>query len=263
MSGIYDVTANMFGLYPNMYNNQIAMNEISGLDMYSPMGMYGSIFPMAGMGMSFPFMGGGNDYFSYYDKYQDFMVDNYTRQQERMRNANLRLNAPQEGVEKAATILREKIMQNEQQQILPALKAYYASVGNLYKGASESDIKNRAAALYAQRYNSSIIDDIRKYDNSSFTQGMLQSLTLGLANKVTGEENISAITGQPVARYERMKKVAGNAAGGAVVGVGGAIALNQLWKFKGPVAKALTRVPVLAAIGCAIAGVAAFMGFKN
>ena len=52
----------MYGLYPNIYNNQIALNDLTGFDMYYPTGMgidpmmtmNGSIF---GSGMMMPSMG--------------------------------------------------------------------------------------------------------------------------------------------------------------------------------------------------------------
>lgn len=39
------------------------------------------------------------------------MINNQVRQQQKMRNADLRLNSPQEGIAKQATLLHEKIMQ--------------------------------------------------------------------------------------------------------------------------------------------------------
>ena len=150
MSGFNMAATGMYGLYPNLYNNQVALNDLTGLDVYPPYGMgidpmlsmNGSIFgayPGFGMGMGMPFMptftGGGynyEDYYKNYQKYQDFMIDNGINYQEKMRNADLRLNAPQEGILKQATILHEKIMQNEQEQILQAYNAFKNSVRAMY-----------------------------------------------------------------------------------------------------------------------------------
>ena len=261
MSG-YNMAAGMYGMFPNIYNNQVALNDLSGLDFYSPignmmMGMNGSIFP--GMGYMMPFGGNYQNYYKNYDQYNQFMIDSQVRQRQRMRDADLRLNSPQEGLEKHATVLREKIAQDEQQQILPAFKSYLKSVKELYgEGATYEEIKNRAMKTYHDLYHTSITDDIRKHGKDSYTQGLFQTLTFGLADNRTAEENISELTGEPVSRWEQAKKIAGNATGGALIGVGGAITANCIWKNKGPIAKAIFRVPVLAAIGGIAASIMAF-----
>ena len=232
----------MYGIAPNYYTNQIAMNDLSGLDLYAPTGMAmdpmltmnGSIFgsPMMGMGgfgyggmgmgMPYPMMGGsGNyeDYYRNYERYQDFMINNQVRQQQRMRNADLQLNSPQEGIQKQAAILHEKIMRNEQEQILQAYASFKESVRSLYGDqASDEQIANRASTLYAQITGKSIPDDIREHGRDSLTQGFMQTVTFGLADGKSAEENISALTGQPVGRKDKTKKVIGNVAGGALVG---------------------------------------------
>lgn len=275
MAGIN--AANMYGLFTNIYNNQVAFNDITGLDMwysngmmYDPMmSMNGSVFGggminpmMVGYPAMMPgFTGSGNyqNYYENYEKYQDFMLDNQVRRQQKMRNADLRLNSPQEGIAKKAACLHEKIMRNEQQQIQQAYQAFKESVRSMYgNGASDEEIANRAATLYKQITGVSVTDDIRQYGRGSFTQGFMQAITLGLADRKTAEENVSEITGQPIGRQERLMKIAGNAAGGAVMGTGSALALTGLWTAKGPVAKFLCKIPVLAAIGGLVAGVIAF-----
>ena len=234
----------MYGIAPNYYTNQIAMNDLTNLDLYAPTGMTldpmltmnGSIFgsPMMGMnglgyggfgtGMPYPMMGGSNatsyeDYYRNYEKYQDFMIDNQVHQQQKWRNANLQLNSPQEGIEKQANILHEKILQDEQEQILEAYNAFKGSVRQMYgNNATEEQIANRASTLYAQVTGKSITDDIREHGRDSFTQGLIQTITFGFGDKNTAEENISSLTGQPVGRKEKTKKIAGNVAGGAIVG---------------------------------------------
>lgn len=271
--GPWNIAANMYGMYPNAYNNQVALNDLSDLDLYSPMGamgMNGSIFPgMGGLGMGsigtgYPmtpmYGGGGNyeDYYKNYEKYQDFMIDSQVRRQQKMRNADSRANSPMKGVEIAADILREKVMQNEQQQIIPAFNAFVESVAAMNGNKSQKETINDALTLYKQKYNVTLTQDIRQYGNSSFLQGLYQSVTFGWADNKTKEENISELTGQPVSRYEKAKKVAGNATGGAIIGIGSAIGINCLWKVKKPFLKALFRVPVLAAIGGIAAAVMSF-----
>ena len=277
----FNMAANMYGLYPNLYNNQIALNDLTGLDMYAPMGslnnpmmvmynpmmsMNGSIFgggmmggyPIAG---GYPMMGGSNgnyeDYYRNYEKYQDFMIDNQVHQQQKWRNADLRLNASTEGIQKQAAILHEKILQNEQQQIQEAYASFKESVRAMYGDATDEQISNRASTLYQQITGTSVVDDIRKNGRGSFTQGFLQTVTLGLADKKTAEENISELTGQPVGRSERAKKIAGNVAGGAMFG--GAAAISANWIFKSFV-KSLKNKPLVAAIIGAGVGLATAIG---
>lgn len=234
MSG-FNMAANMYGTVPNLYNNQIALNDLSGLDMYMPTGMAmdpmlsmnGSIFggyPMYGGYPGgypmMPFMSSGNyeEYYKNYEKYQDFMINQQVRQQQKMRNADLQLNSPQEGIVKQAKITHEKILLNEQQQILDAYKSFKESVRSMYPEATEEQVANRASTLYQQATGVSITDDIRKNSRGSFSQGFLQTITFGLVDSKTAEENISALTGQPVGRQEKIKKFTGNLLGGAAVG---------------------------------------------
>lgn len=262
MSGYNIAAAGMYGMFPNLYNNQIALNDLTGMDLYSPMGMMmdpmlsmnGSIFG-GGMYPVMPMYSGGaynyEDYYKNYQKYQDFMTDARVRQQQNWREADLKLNSPMEGVAKKATYLHDKIMRNEQQQIQLAYNDFKESVRSLYPEANDEAIANRASTLYAQQYGSSITDDIRKYGRGSFTQGFLQTVTLGLADKKTAEENISELTGQPVGRTETNLKIAGNVAGGVVVGGATAISAKYLLKafFKGMKNKPLVAGLIGGAIG--------------
>lgn len=247
--------ANMYGMYPNAYNNIVALNDLTNMDMYPPspmmydpmMTMNGSIFgDMSGMGypmggglgmtnpMMMPTFGGGFNYENMYqnmERNQDFMIDYQVRQQEKMRNADLRLNSPEEGIAKKAQYLHDKIERNEQDQIQGAYNDFIASVRSMYPQGSEEEIANRASSLYSRlNGGTSIIEDVRKNGRGSFEQGFIQTITLGLADKKTAEENVSDLTGQPVGKTEQMKKLAGNAAGGAIFGGAALCLLGPLFK---------------------------------
>lgn len=274
----FNMAANMYGLYPNLYNNQVALNDLTDLDLYAPMGslanpmmspinpmmtMNGSIFgggmmggyPMTGM---YPSMGGNyEDYYKNYERYQDFMIDNQVRQQQKMRNADLRLNSPQEGIQKQAMLLHEKIVRNEQQQIQEAYASFKESVKSMYGSASDEEISNRASSLYKQITGVSVVDDIRQYGRGSFTQGLLQTLTLGFADKKTAEENVSELTGQPVGRKENAKKFAGNITGGALFG--GAAAISANFILKG-LCKGMKNKPFVAALIGGVVGLVTALG---
>ena len=165
MTGFNMAATGMYGLYPNIYNNQIALNDLTGLDMYAPTGMYmdpmmtmnGSIFGCGMMPGVSPVMpmpgvtgsGSYEDYYKQYEKYQDFMIDSQVRQQQKLRNADLKLNAPQEGIQGRAALLHDKILRNEQQQIKQAYQDYLESVKNYYgDNVSQSELISRANKLY-------------------------------------------------------------------------------------------------------------------
>lgn len=257
------------GLY-NSYATSVMLNDLTGMSEYpqmlgwqagmgiNPMSMNGSVFnsglnnsPLSGnavtgdiatsgmgtmpmgMGAMMPFTGMGasqESYFDYMDKNQDFMINYQLKNRQKMRNAEMNLNSPEEAVKIAAEHLNEKIKANEQQQIKEALAHYYSAVSSLYGGGEPEQIQSRAATLYSNIYGSTITDDIRKHGNSSFYQGFLQTLTLGIADKKTAEQNISEITGQPVGRSENAKKISGNILGGTVLGAGVAISANTIMK---------------------------------
>ena len=272
---VANIAANMYGLYPNIYNNQIAMNDLSGLDMYYPTGMcmdpmlsmngsiFGGMTPGLGMMPGMPMMpmtpntggtGSYEDYYRQYERYQDFMIDSSVRQQQKMRNADMRLNAPQEGIQGKLSVLQDKILRNEQQQIKQAFDSYVESIKNLYGDVSDADAKSRAITLYKQATGKSLLEDIREHGRDSFTQGVIQTATFGIFNKKTAEETVSELTGQPVGTEEDAKKIAGNVAGGALVG-GAAFGLSSL-ALKGLKIAAKSKTFWGMAIG-AIAGTAA------
>lgn len=267
----------MYGIAPNYYTNQIAMNDLSGLDLYAPTGMTmdpmltmnGSIFgsPMMGMGgLGYGGMGygmgygmypmaGGNyeDYYRNYEKYQDFMINNQVRQQQKMRNADLLLNSPQEGIQKQAAILHEKILRNEQGQILKAYASFKESVRNMYGDqATDEQIGNRASTIYKQLTGKSITDDIRENGRDSLTQGFLQTVTLGLADGKSAEENVAALTGQPVGRKDKTKKIIGNITGGALIGGATFLTSNLIFKALKVSAKSKTFWGIVAGAAAGI-----------
>lgn len=252
----------------NGYSNQLAMNDLfeDSMDCFSNpmmtnpmMSMGGSIFG----GMPFmPGFTGGNtqNWMQQMDAWQDYSIDRQINYQQKSRNADLRINAPMEGIQDAGAILNEKIYKDEQEQILPALAEYIAQVKAAYPNGTDEDILKRAKSLYKQQFQTELVDDIRKNGKDAFTQGFIQSVTFGLADNKTAEENIAQITGQQVGRADQTKKVLGRAAGGAVVGGVGAYLLSfaKCFKFLGK-SKAL----LVALAGAAIAGASALTSGVN
>lgn len=252
-----------FGMMPfyNNYANSVALDSLLGYNGMGMPGMFsmdGSLFPGNFGGGMFPYAGGMNyeQFYKNMEQNQNFMYDSQLRRSQRARQVDFLANSPMEGIQRNAQILHEKIVQNEQQQIIPALNKYLesvkaASVGD--KNVSVEQLIARADTLYKQMYNTSMTDDIRKYGNSSFLQGLYQTLSFGFADKITAEENISRINGQPVSRWESAKKVAGNTVGGATIGAASLFGLASI----PAIAKVLSTKPgFFGAIGAVVGGLA-------
>lgn len=229
----------------NSYSSQVMLNDMTGMNSYPQlgfgMGMDDSIFGGGAMGMMpfGPSFGGGNynQYYENMDKYQEYMVNSQVRQQQRARTADIALNGSQEGIRQKAILLNEKIVQSEQQQVIPAFNSYVESIRSFYgnKG-SEEDFKNKALAMYQQQYGETIQESLRKNGRDSFTQGLMETGLLFIPDRTSAEENIAKITNQPVGRGEKMKKSAGNAAGGTIL----ALLANFAWSMRSKAASGAT-----------------------
>ena len=255
------------GATPTFQYMQSVPYDIDDLDInYGsyPMGMNGSIFNgngfagggfTGGMPIS-PIMGGNQSYFDNMKDYQKFWTDYNINQQKMNRNADLRVNASVEGIKEAATNLKDKILQNEQDQILKAWNAYVQSVKLAYGDASPHEIKSRALSLYEQMNgNKSLIQDLRENSHGSFTQGVLQSMTFGSYFKNSAEDNISKITGQPVGTGEKLEQNVGRIVGAGAVGGGTYWLANHIGKLKG-------KAGIIGLAAGAIAGTISFLTGK-
>ncbi len=219
------------GMFPMMYNSYTNYAGLSGLyDMDSS--IFNPIMPFM------PVFQGGMNYDYYFNNmknYLNFTSDYNLQMVENQRRNDLRINAADEAIRNAAAILNEKIVANEQQQIQGAYQAYIDAVAAKYPNEEERNIIARAKTNYQQIYGASINDEIRKYGHDSFTHGLFKSLTFGIYNSTTPEENISKISGQPVSRWEQYKEIGGLATGGAAIAGGGLlIAKNLGWLAKIP-----------------------------
>lgn len=223
VGGITPYNMTMMPFYSG-YTSSVGLDTLPGFTgAFGAFSMDGSLFSDIGSSGYMPFWNGMNyeKYFQNMEMYNDFMYDSQLRRNQKARQVDFLANSPMEEIHHKAEILREKIMQNEQQQIIPALNKYLESIKSAMGGnenVTTEQLIARADTLYRQMYNTSLTEDIRKYGNSSFLQGLYQTLSLGFADKVTAEENIARINGQPVSRWESAKKVAGNTIGGATIG---------------------------------------------
>ena len=231
-------------MYPLLNNYQ---NQVACLEGYNDMmSMNGSLFPS--------FTGAPIDYDQFYStmrENQDRIIDNNLHQTQKWRESDLKMNAPLERVKHSAGLLHEKIEQNEQEQFKEALDAYVHSVQSAYDPtgtADKEDLMAKAESLYEQYTRKSLREDIRAHGDGSFEHGFWQTLSLGMYDGITAEENISGFTGQPVGRKEKTKKIAGNVAGGASWGLALGTILGRFKSGK------------MALLGTIIGGIAGYLG---
>lgn len=226
------------------YTNPVTYPNF-GTGMYDNINYFNNAYPLTGsigntsifnpnMG-ALPFTGGttGFDNTQYFDnmkQYQQFYNNYYIDQQNMFRNQQLQINAPMNSIQQAARNLKDKISQNEQDQVMQAFKAYVDAVAAAYGGdANDQNVINQALALYAQMNGGMTLEqDLRQAGNGSFTQGIISGLTFGLYGSKSAEDNISEITGQPVGTDENIKKKAGGLLGGAGTGAAAGAAIGSV-----------------------------------
>jgi hypothetical protein len=216
--------------------------------MYGNMGLGGSIFN----GYMTPTMGYNQNYFDNMKQYQKFNIEYNIDQQKMSRNADMRINASMEAIKNSATVLKDKIMANEQDQIKIAYDNYVNAVANAYGEGTPAEIKARAATLYASMNNNvTLAQDLREYSHGSLTQGFIQSLTFGAYDRNSAEDNISYITGAPVNTGEKTKHNIGRFLGAGTLG-----------GIAGGITKAVGKSSGKAGIiGGAVAGLSLLMSF--
>lgn len=196
------------------FNNGMGMGF--GGDTFDSFNFMGG---MPSFGGGFPMFGGMNgNYWEQMDQYNQAFTSNQVKQNERIRNTELQYNAPAENVQITMGHLKEKIQTNNQDQIPEAYQAYKNAVRAMY-GGTEEQVNARAQSIYAEKYKVSLTEDIRNNGNGSFYQAFLQSTSGGIGvDDTSAEYNVSLITGQPVGRAQREKKIAGHSLGGSVQG---------------------------------------------
>ena len=255
----------------NYAYNPYAYYDFDDLDMnygtYPTMGMGGSIF--GGYSSMTPMMpGGGYSNQSYFDNmkdYQRFYIDYNVDQQKMSRNADLRINASLEAVKGAAALLKDKVINNEQDQIPEAFEKYVTAVRAAYGDGTASEIKARALSLYAQMNGGkTLYQDLRDNSHGSFTQGFIQSLTFSAYDRKSAEDNISLISGTPVGTSEKTTHNAGRLVGAATVGAG-AYGITRALTSASKAAQTGSKLAKLGGkagiIGLAVGGLAAALSF--
>lgn len=226
------------------------------------MGMNGSIFnPMMGGGFN-PMFGMGAPDSSYFDNmknYQQSWNDYYVDAQKMQRNNDVKLNGAMEAIQETAVNLRDRVAQNEQDQIPEAYNNFLSAVKNAYGDASEEEINSRALSLYTQMTGKTLVQDLREHGHSSLVQGLIQSLTLNLYGRRSAEDNIAEITHQTVPTGEKTEQNIGRIAGCGIVGAAAYAAAKALAGHTGTILKGAAKFLTSKAgiIGAVAAGVVA------
>ena len=226
------------------------------------MGMNGSIFnPMMGCGFN-PMFGMGAPDSSYFDNmknYQQSWNDYYVDAQKMQRNNDVKLNGAMEAIQETAVNLRDRVAQNEQDQIPEAYNNFLSAVKNAYGDASEEEINSRALSLYTQMTGKTLVQDLREHGHSSLVQGLIQSLTLNLYGRRSAEDNIAEITHQTVPTGEKTEQNIGRIAGCGIVGAAAYAAAKALAGHTGTILKGAAKFLTSKAgiIGAVAAGVVA------
>ncbi len=205
----------MFPMFGNYYS------QAMGGDLYDMDFSYGYGNGMYGAMMPFMGAGGAYNYQHYYDQMKDYMKFQYGYQRdaiELQRDNYAAINSPDGRIAKAATYLAERIQLSEQEQIPAAIEAFKEALRAKYPNASADEIAGMIGEEWSKYSQVPLTQAIRQNASSSFWQGFKQIVSLGMADRVTAEENISKIYNQPVSRSEQAKKAAGRMAGGAALG---------------------------------------------
>lgn len=160
-----------------------------------------------------------NQYFDYLQKTQEFYNNYNIKQQEMYRTSQAKISAPQNAIDEAASNLRSKIMDNEQDQVMEAWDAFVSAVSKAHPDLSGEELKATALTEYYKvAKGRTIIQDLKDYSQGSFVDGMLRTFTLGLYNSNSAEDNISNITGLRKGKKEKAKEAMGALTGAAAWG---------------------------------------------
>ena len=213
--------------------------DLTSMGSYTgAMGMSGSIFnPMMGGGFN-PMFGMGAPDSSYFDNmknYQQSWNDYYVDAQKMQRNNDVKLNGAMEAIYETAANLRDRVAQNEQDQIPEAYNNYLNAVKNAYGDASAEELNSRALSLYTQLTGKTLVQDLREHGHSSLVQGLIQSVTFNLYGRRSAEDNIAEITHQTVPTGEKTEQNIGRIAGCGIVGAAAYAAAKALAGHSGAV----------------------------
>lgn len=226
------------------------------------MGMSGSIFNPMGMGFNPTFgmgMGMDSSYFDNMKNYQQNWNNYYVDSQKLQRNSDVRINGAMEAIQETAANLKDRIAQNEQDQIPEAYQKYLNAVKNAYGEASEEEINSRALSLYTQMTGKTLVQDLRDHGHTSLLQGFLQTVTLNTYCRRSAEDNIADITHQSVPLGEKTEQNIGRIAGLGAIGAAAYAGAKALAGHTGGILKGAAKFLTTKAgfIGAAVAGVVA------
>ena len=273
-SSIQPLNLGKFQYIPQMAANPFPCDydkiDMTSMGSYTgAMGMCGSIFnPVMGMGTGFnPMFGMGmgtmdNSYFDNMRNYQQNWNNYYIESQKMQRNNDVKLNGAMEAIQETAANLKDRIAQNEQDQIPEAYQNYLNAVKNAYGEASAEEINSRALSIYTQMCGKTLVQDLREHGHSSLLQGFLQSITFNTYCRRSAEDNIAEITHQSVPTGEKTEQNIGRIAGCGVIGAAAYGAVKLLAGNTGNILKGVGKL-LASKAGIIGAATAAFVAITS
>ena len=204
------------------YNDSALLSDITGYNLEFPTNS--SIFggmPYAG---GIPYTGGMNYASGMYGfpyMGMDIVANNRYYNQ-----VGLEINSPEFAINGAMSVLNEKILTNEQEQIRGAIDNVVQQLRLKYPNADDAQLKRLINTEYQMRFGQPLTQAIRENGSTSFWQGFKQTATFGIANQLTAEDNIEYVTGQKQGRGPKAGKAIGRGLGAAAIGGLAAVIFN-------------------------------------
>lgn len=232
-SGILDYSTN--AMTNSIANNSGLNAGLMNFDPYSATSGYGFCgVPGMGCGMGYGMgmygYGPGSevmgmtqaDYMRYQENLQNQQIDMQTRTRRKLNVADYQASAGEKAVKERIEILKEQILQNNQDNVMSAYGSLKEAVANHLKASGymapngisdEENLKAQTNHLFEQVTGMSIPRALQTSGDTHFVHGLKQGALCGigalLTNKRSAGENAAEITGTPVTKSEKAWNIVG------------------------------------------------------
>ena len=199
----------------NLFSNSGSLRSaLPSLSLYTN-NTSGSGTDKSGGSGSFASSNPQGNYFDYLEKSQEFYNNYNIKQQKMYRTANAKINAPERLIRESVENLQDKVVNKEQDQVMPAYNALLTAAN---PDLSAEELKAEANDKYAYYAHKTIVQDLREHSYGSFVEGLLKTGLLGFYNNKSAEDNISKITGLESGKVDKFQKGVGCLTGAAAWG---------------------------------------------
>ena len=192
-----DVDAMMNSPLMSMNSGMMTSPYMTG--MAGVPGMTGSY---AGLGAFGGVLMNPQQYMQNIQQWDNFGVNRQVAAFQNQNNAQFQMQAQNGSIQRQVQILAQEIRANNQDNVKAEygklLQAIRASYGSQLQGTEEEKeltLKQYADQVYTQMTGSYMTEDLKAYGRSSFADGFMRTLSLGMGNKTSVDENIEMITG--------------------------------------------------------------------